>query len=280
MIVSRTYIAVNGLNYIQDADLAFATVYVVKRTGIQHDRYVSGSTNRTFIHSDSDGKILFPQVFDGGTSFETVLVIFKPVSGTPPVTPPGVCVPGAIIPITLPNGVVGTPYSQIIEFTGTAPFILSGITVPSGLALTNSGNQALLSGTPTTDGLALVEFDVNNCSGSVALFNQSMNIFPAAINFYVSNTSSYGVQINIVDGVSYAIATGSFPITYLTGITGQHGTFTNPIRVNITGLVFPQTLTLEKNSVILETLFPAIDGNYIFASQSFVDGDELVIRLN
>jgi hypothetical protein len=107
-----------------------------------------------------------------------------------------------------------------------------------------------------------------------------VQIFAATTNFYVSNISSYGVQINIVDGVSYSIQTGTLPATYLTGITGVHGVFTAAIRVNITGLVFPQTLTLSKNSVILETLNPAIDGNYIFASQSFLSTDELVILLN
>lgn len=278
MIKQRTYNTIAGLNFIQDPDLAFATIYVVERDGTQFDPYQTGMlTNRTFIHTSSDGKVTFPQVFDPGTQ---VFVLYKPLSGSEPVTPPGVCVPGAIVPITLPDMVVGVPYSQTFDFTGSAPFTISGVTVPAGLTLTNSGSQALLSGTPTTEGLALVEFDVNNCAASTAPFNQAVNVYAAAINFYISNTSSYGVQINIVDGLSYAISTGVFPITYLTGITGQHGTFTGPIRVNITGLVFPQTLTLEKNSVILETLFPAIDGNYIFASQSFVDGDELVIRLN
>lgn len=281
MLIARTYTAVNGLNFIQDSDLAFAVIIAVKREGTQYDAYVAGMTpNRSFVHESSSGKIIFPNVFDGGTENEKVYVLFKPVSATPPVTPPGVCVPVSIDAITLPDMVVGVPYSQTFNFTGTAPFTISGVTVPAGLALTNSGNTALLSGTPTTEGLALVEFDVSNCAGSTASFNQAVNVFAAAVNFYVSNISSYGVQINIVDGVSYSIATGSLPATYLTGITGQHGTFSTPIRVNITGLVFPQTLTLSKNGVILETLSPAIDGNYIFASQSFLSTDELVILLN
>lgn len=281
MIISRTYDTIAGLNYIEVSELAFATAYVVEVNGTQFDPYQAGMlVNRTFVHNTSTGRVTFPQSFDPGTK---VMVLFKPTASTTPEppSPPGVCVPVVIGDGTPPDGTVGVAYNAVIELEGTAPFTIDGITLPAGLALSNSGNIVQITGTPTTAGVSSIEFTAHNCSGSSAAFSQAVEIFAPATNLYVNNVSSYGVQINIVDGISYVTESGSFPVTYLASVTGRHGTFSSrPIRVNITGLVFPQTLTLQKNGVILETLNPAIDGNYIFAAQSFIDTDELIINLS
>jgi len=61
-----------------------------------------------------------------------------------------------LAPATIPNGLVGTPFSQTLTAGGgTAPYtfaVISGA-LPTGVALTSvSSNIGLLSGTPTTNG--------------------------------------------------------------------------------------------------------------------------------
>ncbi|MFN7974255.1 MAG: putative Ig domain-containing protein [Acidobacteriota bacterium] len=77
-----------------------------------------------------------------------------------------------LAPGSLPNGVVGVPYSQTIAASGgTAPytFAVTGGALPTGLAL--NGATGVLSGTPTTAGtynFTITATDANGCSGSQA----------------------------------------------------------------------------------------------------------------
>lgn len=68
---------------------------------------------------------------------------------------------------TLPNGTVGTPYSQSLTATGgTTPYTYS-ITaggLPAGLTLSQSGNAAVISGTPTTPGASSFTLTVKDSS--------------------------------------------------------------------------------------------------------------------
>ncbi|MBL8113854.1 MAG: IPTL-CTERM sorting domain-containing protein [Acidobacteria bacterium] len=80
------------------------------------------------------------------------------------------CSPIVVSPAALPNGSVGTPYSQTISATGgAAPYtftLISG-SLPPGLTLAPS--TGLLSGTPTTTGsftFTVRATDANNCFGS------------------------------------------------------------------------------------------------------------------
>lgn len=285
MITKRTYTAVNGLNYIQASELAFATIYMVTREGIEYDPYISGSTSRKYIHTVSNGRVTFPTVFDGGGGNERVFVLFKPSSGTEPVTPPGVCVPVAITPITLAGAADGQAYLQTIYLTGTAPFVLSGITKPAWLTITNSGNTITLSGTPGPGDVTpstLIEFTVTNCAGSTALFSQSIQVYAAVINFFVDNNANYGTQIiNVLypSGAWYTVSTGSFPVNYLQSLTGLQGGITDPIQVEIFGIVFPQTLTLYKNGIALQSLAISVNEIAVFSAFTFTSSDEMRITL-
>jgi hypothetical protein len=88
--------------------------------------------------------------------------------GTPP--PPG-CPVITLDPTTLPNGVVGVAYSQLITAVGALGTVTwtrtAGSTFPSGLTLTSSGNTATLAGTPTTvilsDDFTIRATDANGC---------------------------------------------------------------------------------------------------------------------
>jgi len=58
-----------------------------------------------------------------------------------------------IAPTTLPNGAVGTPYSQTLTVAGGLPaytWSVSAGTLPGGLTLAGNGTTATVSGTPTT----------------------------------------------------------------------------------------------------------------------------------
>jgi large repetitive protein len=73
-------------------------------------------------------------------------------------------------PATLPNGVVGTPYSQTVSAVGgTGPytFTVSSGTLPNGLTL--NATTGVISGTPNTAGtfnFTITATDTNGCPGS------------------------------------------------------------------------------------------------------------------
>jgi hypothetical protein len=81
-----------------------------------------------------------------------------------------VCPIITVNPATLPNGQVGTPYSQTVSASGgTAPytFTISSGALPTGLLL-NSASGAI-TGTPTTAGtftFTITATDATGCSGS------------------------------------------------------------------------------------------------------------------
>jgi hypothetical protein len=69
---------------------------------------------------------------------------------------PDTCPVITLAPATIPNGFVGTPFSQTLTASGgTAPYTFAMISgaLPTGVALTSvSTSIGLLSGTPTTNG--------------------------------------------------------------------------------------------------------------------------------
>ena len=80
-----------------------------------------------------------------------------------------------VSPATLPAAVLGTPYSQTITATGGTPsstFTVSSGALPPGLTLSQTtGSTAVISGTPTTNGLfsfTITVSDANGCPGSRA----------------------------------------------------------------------------------------------------------------
>jgi len=82
------------------------------------------------------------------------------------------CIPIAISPSTLPNGIVGIAYDQTVTASGgTAPYVysVSSGALPGGLNLDSATGQ--ISGTPTTEGafnFTITATDANTCTASQA----------------------------------------------------------------------------------------------------------------
>lgn len=104
----------------------------------------------------------------GGSSFTVAVTDVGGVPGSRAYTLSVSCPPIAISPSTLPDGQVGSPYSQTLSVTGgTAPhtFTISAGALPDGLSLAATGE---LTGTPTTTGAAVFTVratDSFGCSG-------------------------------------------------------------------------------------------------------------------
>lgn len=283
MIKGKTYNGQAGLNYIQNADLAFAKIYAVKREGIQYDKYVTGSTNRTYVHQDSLGRINFLNVFASGG--EKVFVIYKPISGTEPETPPGVCVPVSYTPSVLETAKVGSSYTRAYLLTGSPPFILNVTEKPDWsyvflytIGIFTEKTYVRLEGTPTAEGTEDIEFQVSNCGGSPITVTDSFTVLPAVSNFSVSKV--FISKINSVTGIEYLITSGTFPMTGVMTLTGVHGDYTGTISVNISNILFPLSLRLLKNGVELEVKPVPSNNTYVFASQSYLTTDNIQIILD
>jgi Putative Ig domain len=133
-----------------------------------------------------------------------------------------------VSPTTLPNGTVGTAYSQTITATGgTSPytFAVSGGTLPAGLTLTSGG---VLSGTPTiaaTSSFTIKATDTASNTGSQA-YSVTIGVQPPtpvndAGSQGICTTNTYDVTANDTDpggnlplsvtavsGVGFALVTG------------------------------------------------------------------------
>lgn len=276
MIKSGTYNTTAGLNYIEAPELVLTTVYAVKLNGTQHDKYISGSSNRTYTYVSSAGRVYFPTTF---TSGDKVFVIYDEVS-TVPEPIPGVCTGVVIDPVSLPDGLVSVPYSQAIALSGSEPFALTVNTKPSWMTISLSGSIVTLSGTPDADGTEAIDFDISNCSGgSSDNFTDTIEIIDNTTNFFILNNSTAGVKITKVIPKMWVIQTGSLPVHYLGEITGAHNGFTASLTVFITGIIFPYTLYLKKNGVVLQSLTVSTDDAYQFDEQTFINTDQIQIVL-
>ena len=133
--------------------------------------------------------------------------------------------PGALTIVTsiLPNGTVGTGYSQTLTATGgTTPYtwsIASGI-LPAGLSLSSSG---VISGTPTAAGTtASATFRVTDAASATALATLSITInsnsnTPCITTGYLANGTvgvNYSQTLTATGGTStytWTIGSGSLP---------------------------------------------------------------------
>lgn len=273
-IKSKTWNTTPGLNYIQDSELAFATVYSVKREGTGHDNYVTGSTNRTYIHGSSSGMISFPNVFNPG---ERVFAIYKPMAGA---EPDPVC-EAVIAPVSgsLPTGINGQPYGQILGVVGTTPLVITNVTKPAWMTITNSGNSITFSGVPNVTGVQAVEFDITNCGGTVT-FSDTVNILPATNTLTFQNQSP-GTVITSVSNFNYVATSGLIIPPPMQTTLGIHDVYAGVPTFTITIGPFPFTFRFYINSIPIQFINVTTSGTVTFnLVTSYNLSDDILIQLN
>lgn len=274
MITSKTYNMGEGMSFIESPELAFTPVYLVKREGTQHDKYLSGDSNRTYDLDSPLGRVSFPVPANPGG--EKVFVLFKKTS--PVIDPiPGVCV-AAGFENSLPNGILGVPYTASLSLLGTGPFTISSEALPSWMSAAIVVDTVQFTGTPDATGVAGVTIQVENCDGFPADFTQAISIMPPTINFFFE-ASGAGVVVGGVENIDLVMV-GTFPIVAPGTASGYHIDFTGAIKVNINSIVFPMNLRLMKNGLQIEFIPVDTAGEYTFSTQTFLEADELKIILN
>lgn len=274
MIRSKVYMGAEGLNFIEGSELALTKVYVVKREGLLHEKWVSGSTNRTHIYVPADGRVYFPLNFNPGG--ERVFVLYKETSTV--VVPVPVC-EDVVISGTLPNGIVGVPYLFTFSLSGTPPFVLSGITKPAWANVSLVGTFIHVTGTPTSETTENIQFEVTNCNAGTEIINQDFDILAASSAINITNNSSSGTFITAIGGIPWTLYTGSFPLGYPSTINGVHGAYNGVISVTISGLVFTKILKLYKNGGLVQAFPVNTNTTHNFASHNFLSTDTIQIVL-
>jgi hypothetical protein len=141
-----------------------------------------------------------------------------------------VCPIITVNPATLPNGSVGTPYSQFVSASGgTAPytFTVSSGALPGGLALNSA--TGLIDGTPDTAGtfnFSITATDANGCPGS---------------RLYVVTIAAAGCPAITISPST--LPPGRVGVLYSQSVTASGGTA--PYTYTVASGVLPDGLTLN-----------------------------------
>ncbi|MEO6325223.1 MAG: ice-binding family protein, partial [Thermoanaerobaculia bacterium] len=158
-----------------------------------------------------------------------------------------VCPLITVNPLTLPNGVVGTPYNQIVTATGgTAPytFTVSSGALPNGLLL--AGATGAISGIPTAPGtfsFTITATDSLGCNGT-RLYEMSIA----------------GLGCNVIALSPTTLPPGATQIPYSQAITASGGTA--PYTFTIASGALPPGLSLSTAGLISGT--PLSQGLFTF----------------
>ena len=136
----------------------------------------------------------------------------------------------SITPTSLPNGVAGTAYSQVLAAAGgTGPYTYALVSggIPAGLALASTGASAgTISGTPTAVGIYSLTIRVTDAAAHASQF-----VVPLAINstvLAVTTTSLPNAQVGVAYSQAIAVDGGTSPyiFSYAAGsLTAQTGYF-------------------------------------------------------
>ena len=150
---------------------------------------------------------------------------------------------------SLPNGVIGTPYTATIAAAnGTPPysFAITTGTAPAGLALSSAG---ILSGTPTTAATSTFTVTVTDSTGQTA---------PASFTILVTKTALTPLTLGPATLPAAIVNTA-----YTTTLQAAGGTA--PYTIAQTSGTLPSGLTLTSAGVLSGT--PAATGTYTFTAQ-------------
>jgi len=121
------------------------------------------------------------------------------------------CTNPVVAPPTLPNGTLGTPYSQTVTASAGTPsynFSVSAGSLPTGLTLSGGG---ALTGTPTTAGpfnFTITAVDQTGCPGSRAY---TVSIAPPVL---VAPATLPNGQVNVAYNQTISASGGNPPFTF------------------------------------------------------------------
>src|SRR6267143_1791098 len=195
--------------------------------------------------------------------------------------------PLAISPTALPDGVVGTPYSQDIQATGgVAPFtwIISAGILPHNLNLDNSTTSTVtISGTPDTQQTA-VQFTIQVADSANQSATQSYTVTinnPPTLTIATSSVPPGTINV-AYPSFSFLAAGGTSPFTWSeTGALPSGLNFASNGTLSGTPTVtgsFPITVTVKDSGVQTSTktftigVYAAstvLSGRYVFQFQGF-----------
>lgn len=183
-----------------------------------------------------------------------------------------------ITPATLPDGTVGTAYSQqltLLGGTGAVTFTLTGGTLPAGLNMSSSG---LISGTPTTAATSNFEVTATDSIGNTAVQQMSIKVAVGcdASTDWINAPGTCRLRIKAyVDG-QFINNLGCPAFDAGAGLVWD-GTFTNfvPIvpnvacRYDIVGKGFGQVSGFAIDSASTQTFLSFAGGNWTLSVVSF-----------
>ncbi|MGB4784645.1 MAG: putative Ig domain-containing protein [Candidatus Acidiferrum sp.] len=182
--------------------------------------------------------------------------------------------PLSITTTSLPNGAFNTAYNATISATGgIAPYTFSldaaSSPLPAGLTLTNSNNQGVLSGTPTTAGTTNnIIIDVKDSEQPAVIQKMTYSITISAAGVSITTTSplpgatlssAYNTQLTATGGVlpyTWSLATGSAlpagltlnsasPSATISGTPTATGTFQFTVKVTDSATPTPSTVSVS-----------------------------------
>jgi hypothetical protein len=204
-----------------------------------------------------------------------------------------------IITSSLPDGTVGTAYSQTLSASGgTSPYtwsIDSGA-LPSGLALNSS--TGIITGTPTASGIASVSFRVTDSLGIYAAKNLSITINPTGpvVIIYINTGGSAPLSVATYPANNIASTTamlngeligkgtaGTVNVNFEWGLTTSYGSTTTAQPKTITG-IFSDTISgLAPNTTYHFRARAVGNGEAVGSDQQFTTlqgGPVVVITIN
>lgn len=202
---------------------------------------------------------------------------------------PLVCVPVAIVPVTLATGVVGSAYSQIITVRGTSPIALSNFSGPSWMSTptfvansSGNGGTITLTGTPDVAGTGeTVSFTLSNCSGATVTFNQTMDVISSCVPVSIGSALLPDATVGVAyDQQIQLNGTAPFSIANITGMPSGMALTINGSVLEISGTAsatasttITATVTNPCGSANLSIALNVVNATPQFTNTTFVSSD-------
>jgi uncharacterized delta-60 repeat protein len=150
------------------AGSAYSQTFTVSPSGTYTFSVVQGSLPSGLVLNTTTGVLSGIPSVTGSYTFSIKAAASNGCSATQSYTLAVNCPTIAISPNSLPNGTIGTAYSQSLSATpatGSYSFVVSSGSLPSGLSLSSAG---IISGTPTTSGVYSFAITASGFGGCVS----------------------------------------------------------------------------------------------------------------